>query len=98
MKFVQACAMDLSKLELIMDEKSIDCDLNSHYTVANSLSRYCAYLTVAKPDLLPDTILVHKLILQKTVSHAREMHKDCDSLQSIYKKLLAVAQEEPTVQ
>nr|CAB3490345.1 unnamed protein product [Digitaria exilis] len=90
--------MDLSKQELVMDEKSIDGDLRSHYTVANSLSRYCAYLIVAKPDLLPDTILVPKLILQKTVSHAREMLKDCDSLQSMYNKLLAVAQEEPSPQ
>ncbi|CAL4991408.1 unnamed protein product [Urochloa decumbens] len=82
----------------MLDGRSLDGNLRTSYEVANSLSRYCAYLLVSKPDLLPDTILVPNVILQKTVSHAREILKDCDSLQSIYKKLLTVAQEEPSVQ
>jgi len=53
-------------------------------------------LLVARPDLVPDTILVPKVILQKAVSQARGMLRDCDSVQSVYKKLLAVAQDEPT--
>ncbi|CAL4991387.1 unnamed protein product [Urochloa decumbens] len=84
--------------DYMLDGRSLDGDLRTSYEVANSLSRYCAYLLVSKPDLLPDTILVPNVILQKTVSHAREILKDCDSLQSIYKKLLSVAQEEPSVQ
>ncbi|KAF8765980.1 hypothetical protein HU200_007953 [Digitaria exilis] len=88
MKLAQYCGMDLSKQELVMDEKSIDGDLRSHYMVA---------ISVAEPDLLPDTILVPKLILQKTVSHTREILNDSGSLQSMYEKLLAVAQEEPSL-
>uniref|UniRef100_K3ZM96 DUF4220 domain-containing protein n=1 Tax=Setaria italica TaxID=4555 RepID=K3ZM96_SETIT len=82
MKLAQDCGMDLSKQEFLVDEKSLDGDLTTNYKIANSFSR---------PDLLPDTILVPKVILQNTVSHAREMLKDCDSLQSIYKKLIEVA-------
>ena len=99
MKLAQDSGMDLSnKEELLIDEKSLDGDLRTNYEVANSLSRYCAYLLVARPDLLPDTILVPKVILQKAVSQARGMLRDCDSVQSVYKKLLAVAQDEPSVQ
>jgi len=99
MKLAQDSGMDLSnKEELLIDEKSLDGDLRTNYEVANSLSRYCAYLLIARPDLLPDTILVPKVILQKAVSQAHGMLRDCNSVHSMYKKLLAVAQDEPSVQ
>uniref|UniRef100_A0A453QEL2 DUF4220 domain-containing protein n=1 Tax=Aegilops tauschii subsp. strangulata TaxID=200361 RepID=A0A453QEL2_AEGTS len=63
-------------------------ELRESYTVANSLSRYCAYLVVAKPDLIPDSFLVPKIVFQKTVQSARDgILKNCDSLESRYKKL-----------
>ena len=46
--------------------------LRESYTIANSLSRYCAYLLVAKPDLTPDSFLVPKIVFQKTVESAHD--------------------------
>nr|CAB3492033.1 unnamed protein product [Digitaria exilis] len=68
-------------------------DLTSLGATVQQPNQHC----VAEPDLLPDTILVPKLILQKTVSHTREILNDSGSLQSMYEKLLAVAQEEPSL-
>ncbi|XBH70273.1 hypothetical protein VPH35_097966 [Triticum aestivum] len=57
--------------------------LRESYTIANSLSRYCAYLLVAKPDLTPDSFLVPKIVFQKTVESAHDgILKNCDSLES----------------
>ncbi|KAG2562464.1 hypothetical protein PVAP13_8KG243003 [Panicum virgatum] len=83
----------------LLDEKSLDGELRTNYEVANSLSRYCAYLLVSRPDLLPDTILVSKVLMEKAVGHARDVLKDCDdSWQSIYSKLMEVPLKEPSVQ
>ncbi|CAN6373057.1 unnamed protein product [Urochloa humidicola] len=79
-----------SSQHFLVDQRSLDGDLRTNYEVANSLSRYCAYLLVSKPDLLPDTVLVAKKVFRETLWHAREMLKDCDSLQSIYSKLIPV--------
>ncbi|KAF7046335.1 hypothetical protein CFC21_055367 [Triticum aestivum] len=63
-------------------------ELREPYTVANSLSRYCAYLVVSKPDLIPDSFLVPKIVFRKTVESARDRFlKNCDSLESRYRKL-----------
>ncbi|KAF6986744.1 hypothetical protein CFC21_004464 [Triticum aestivum] len=66
--------------------------LEEMYITANSLSRYCAYLLVSKPDLIPDSFYVPKMVLQETVAHARDhILKNCDSLQSRYDKLMEEA-------
>ncbi|VAH23742.1 unnamed protein product [Triticum turgidum subsp. durum] len=66
--------------------------LQEMYITANSLSRYCAYLLVSKPDLIPDSFYVPKMVLQETVAHARDhILKNCDSLQSRYDKLMEEA-------
>ncbi|TVU24185.1 hypothetical protein EJB05_26588, partial [Eragrostis curvula] len=62
------------------------------YIIANSLSRYCGYLLVSKPDLIPDSFLVPNMIFQESVKSARdEILKGCDSLDSRYKKLRSEA-------
>jgi hypothetical protein len=67
-------------------------ELQERYIVANSLSRYCAYLLVSKPDLIPDSFLVPKMVFQETMVHARDdILKNCDSLQSRYTKLMEEA-------
>ncbi|CAL4979763.1 unnamed protein product [Urochloa decumbens] len=84
----------------LVDVRSLGGDLRTNYGVANSLSRYCTYLLVCKPDLLPDTVLLTKKVFRETLWHAREMLKDCSSLQSIYSKLIPVSREavEPSSQ
>uniref|UniRef100_A0ACD5V816 Uncharacterized protein n=1 Tax=Avena sativa TaxID=4498 RepID=A0ACD5V816_AVESA len=72
----------------LVSENILDGDLKTRYIVANSLSRYCAYLLVSKPDLVPDSYLVPKMIFQETVKDARRILKDCDSLEKIYKTLM----------
>lgn len=79
---------------LVDDERFLDGDLRTNYVVANSLSRYCTYLLVSKPDLLPDAVLVTKKVFRETHWHAREMLKQCDSLQSIYSKLISPLRED----
>lgn len=69
-------------------------ELKKNYTIANSLSRYCAYLLVSKPDLIPDRFLVPKTVFQKTVKSARdEILKHCDSLKGRYDKLMKASNE-----
>ncbi|KAJ1256772.1 hypothetical protein BS78_K313700, partial [Paspalum vaginatum] len=65
--------------------------LRTRYIVANSLSRYCAYLLVSKPEVIPDSFLVPKMVFQETVKTACDgilKPCDCDSLESRYKNLL----------
>lgn len=62
--------------------------LQETYITANSLSRYCAYLLVSKPDMIPDSFLVPKIVFQKAVKTARDgILKYCDSLHSRHIKL-----------
>ncbi|XP_037428865.1 uncharacterized protein LOC119294721 isoform X1 [Triticum dicoccoides] len=80
-----------SKEKKKVNEKLPD-KLQKMYITANSLSRYCAYLLVSKPDLLPDSFYVPKMVLQETVTHARDdILKNCDSLQRRYDKLMEEA-------
>ncbi|OEL28967.1 hypothetical protein BAE44_0010014 [Dichanthelium oligosanthes] len=62
-------------------------EVEERYIIANSLSRYCGYLLVSKPDLIPDSFLVPKLVFQRTVKSAHKILKNCDSLERRYKKL-----------
>jgi hypothetical protein len=58
------------------------------YIIANSLSRYCTYLLVSKPGLIPDSFLVPKMVFRRTVKDARDkILVHCDSLESRYTKL-----------
>ncbi|XP_066356836.1 uncharacterized protein [Miscanthus floridulus] len=69
-------------------------ELRETYVTANSLSRYCAYLLIAKPDLIPDSFLVPKIVFQETVKSARDgilkgcgSCGSCGSLQERYRAL-----------
>lgn len=78
----------------LMNEKKLTDELQKRYIIANSLSRYCAYLLVSKSDLIPDSFLVPNMIFQQTVKDARDdILKDCDSLQSRYDKLMKEAKK-----
>uniref|UniRef100_A0A0E0BL90 DUF4220 domain-containing protein n=1 Tax=Oryza glumipatula TaxID=40148 RepID=A0A0E0BL90_9ORYZ len=81
----------------LVKEKLPSDDLWKNYMVANCLSRYCAYLLVSKPDLLPGNIWVSNKAFQQTVQCAREMLDGCDSLESKYDKLILASHEEATV-
>ncbi|KAM0842437.1 hypothetical protein ACQ4PT_058371 [Festuca glaucescens] len=72
----------------LVNENILHSDLKIKYIVANSLSRYCAYLLVSKPDLVPDSYLAPNMIFQETVKDARRILKGCDSLEKIYKTLM----------
>ncbi|KAL6654182.1 hypothetical protein ACP70R_007647 [Stipagrostis hirtigluma subsp. patula] len=70
------------------DKYKLTEELRKRYIIANSLSRYCAYLLVSKPDLIPDSFLVPKMVFQSTVRSARDdILEGCDSLESRYNKL-----------
>ncbi|XP_051193043.1 uncharacterized protein [Lolium perenne] len=69
-------------------------ELRETYIIANSLSRYCAYLLLSKPDLIPDSFLVPKIVFQKTVESASDgILKDCDSLLKRYINLKEEAEK-----
>ncbi|XP_048552126.1 uncharacterized protein LOC125531981 [Triticum urartu] len=69
-------------------------ELHEMYITANSLSRYCAYLLVSKPDVIPDSFNVPKMVLQETVTRSRDdILKNCDSLKSRYDKLMEEAEK-----
>lgn len=95
--FLAKCCSSLK--HYLLDEKALDGKIKANYEVANSLSRYCACIPAcvqAWPDLLPDTILVLRVLLQKAVGHARDRLKSFDdSWQRIYRKLKKVPLEEP---
>uniref|UniRef100_A0A0D9XU91 USP domain-containing protein n=1 Tax=Leersia perrieri TaxID=77586 RepID=A0A0D9XU91_9ORYZ len=78
----------------LVNENILNGDLKTGYTVANSLSRYCAYLLVAKPDLLPDSFLVPKIVFEDTIKDARRILKGCDSLEKKYKRLMDEASQD----
>ncbi|CAD6256151.1 unnamed protein product [Miscanthus lutarioriparius] len=82
-----------SSKSYLMDENKLSGKLQESYIIANSLSRYCAYLLVSKPEMIPDSFLVPKIVLQETIKYARDqLLKDHDSLQSKYDKLIEQAQ------
>ncbi|CAN6381805.1 unnamed protein product [Urochloa humidicola] len=69
-------------------EYNLTKELKEKYLIANRLSSYCGYLLVSKPELIPDSFLVPKMIFRKTVKTARDVTlKDCDCLEKSYNKL-----------
>ncbi|CAO2147891.1 unnamed protein product [Urochloa humidicola] len=98
-KLAQDSDIDLSKprcssLPFLVDENTLlRGQLQTNYRTANSLSRYCAYLQVFQPELLPDSFTVPKVIFEKTIQYACEELKDCDKIQCRYLKLMAIAEE-----
>ncbi|KAM3300174.1 hypothetical protein ACQJBY_041286 [Aegilops geniculata] len=63
--------------------------LRADYIAANSISRYCAYLLVEEPDLLPDSFLTADDIFRSTVDEASDILIGCDgTLESIYTTLI----------
>ncbi|CAL4982248.1 unnamed protein product [Urochloa decumbens] len=76
---------------LVDDSVHVRGQLRTNYRTANSLSRYCAYLLVFRSKFLPDGFLTPKLVLDKTIKHACEELKDCDSTLTRYETLMAIA-------
>ncbi|KAJ1700839.1 hypothetical protein LUZ63_000618 [Rhynchospora breviuscula] len=74
----------------IVDLKSLESNTSSHYIVANSISRYCAYLLVFVPELLPDHILASEQVFLGTITDARNILGGCHSLGSVLAKLKSV--------
>ncbi|TVU41224.1 hypothetical protein EJB05_14725, partial [Eragrostis curvula] len=66
--------------------------IRANFSVANSISRYCAYMIAKVPDLLPDSSFVPELILESTVEEASKILEGCDNLQSIYRRLMREGQ------
>ncbi|KAJ4801475.1 hypothetical protein LUZ62_052721 [Rhynchospora pubera] len=74
----------------MVHRKSLEGGTRSHYIVANSISRYCAYLLVFVPELLPDHVIVSEQVFQGTISEARNILGGCHSLESVLEKLKSV--------
>ncbi|KAL6653258.1 hypothetical protein ACP70R_008836 [Stipagrostis hirtigluma subsp. patula] len=78
---------------LIYENTSLEGQLQTNYRIANSLSRYCAYLLVFWSELLPDSFIVPDMIFDKTLEYACEKLDDCDSKRCRYNTLMALGQE-----
>lgn len=72
----------------VIKEGRIEEALRANYVAANSISRYCAYLLVKEPDLLPDSYLTADDIFRSTIAEASDVLNGCDTLQSIYRTLI----------
>ncbi|KAF6986363.1 hypothetical protein CFC21_004132 [Triticum aestivum] len=72
----------------VIKEDRIEGWLRANYIAANSISRYCAYLLLIEPDLLPDSFLTADDLFRNTVDEALDILKGCDTLQSIYRRLI----------
>ncbi|XP_037474404.1 uncharacterized protein LOC119350884 [Triticum dicoccoides] len=72
----------------LIKEDRIEGWLRANYIAANSISRYCAYLLVIEPDLLPDSFLTADDLFRCAVDEALDILKGCDTLQSIYRRLV----------
>ncbi|KAJ3672372.1 hypothetical protein LUZ60_007093 [Juncus effusus] len=77
----------------LVNLKNLKGELRDAYISATSLSRYCAYLLIFVPQLLPDNQIVPELVFDKTVSNARDVLQGCDSLESVYEKLSEIGEE-----
>uniref|UniRef100_A0A0E0J4D3 DUF4220 domain-containing protein n=1 Tax=Oryza nivara TaxID=4536 RepID=A0A0E0J4D3_ORYNI len=84
-----------SRQPFLVNESAMDGHLKTDYLVANSLSRYCAYLLISQPGLLPDSLLLPNLIFAAAVRDARQILKrDGDSsLHTRYKQLTQEAEQ-----
>lgn len=87
-----------SKQPFVIKESRIEGALRADYVAANSISRYCAYLLVKEPDLLPDRYLTAEDILQSTIDEASDVLNGCDTLQSIYRTLIREGEPQQDIQ
>ncbi|KAJ3680007.1 hypothetical protein LUZ60_016285 [Juncus effusus] len=62
--------------------------LKSHKLVASSLSKYCAYLVVFAPELLPTTTHSAKRLFEKIISETKEFYDDADGPEEQYIKVM----------
>ncbi|CAM0874634.1 unnamed protein product [Alopecurus aequalis] len=86
-----------SQPQLVDKKSDLSGTLETNYHIANSLSRYCAYLQVFQPGLLPDSFVVPEVIFNETVEHARKQLTDCSLLIHSYKKLMVMEVAEDSV-
>ncbi|KAJ3705220.1 hypothetical protein LUZ61_008925 [Rhynchospora tenuis] len=77
-----------SSQPFLIKQEKLDKALSNNFTVANSLSRYCAHLLIKQPNLLPDHIFIPEEVFQHAVREARDILEGCDTLQTIYKRLM----------
>ncbi|KAL6870769.1 hypothetical protein ACP4OV_014617 [Aristida adscensionis] len=78
---------------LIGENISLEGRLKTNYLITNSLSRYCAYLLVSRPELLPDSFIVPDVIFEKTLDSARKKLKYCNLTGCRYNTLRTLVQE-----
>uniref|UniRef100_K3ZHD2 DUF4220 domain-containing protein n=1 Tax=Setaria italica TaxID=4555 RepID=K3ZHD2_SETIT len=78
---------------LVDENISLKGQLLINYRIANSLSRYCAYLLVYQSELLPDSFITPEWIFETTLEYACNNLKDCESTKCRYDTLMAIAQE-----
>lgn len=88
MKSLFCCS---SKAPYLVDDNILDGDLKDNYVIANCLSRYCAYLLISQPQMLPDSFLLPDLIFNATVQDAGQILEGSDSLNRRYTRLTYVA-------
>ncbi|KAF3338555.1 hypothetical protein FCM35_KLT17392 [Carex littledalei] len=72
----------------LVDLKRLGGRTRAHYIVANSISRYCAYLLVSVPELLPDHAILSGLVFEGAVKEAQSLLRGCDSLKSVLAELM----------
>ncbi|CAM0874621.1 unnamed protein product [Alopecurus aequalis] len=82
-----------SKPPYLVNENMTTVQLETDYHIAVSLSRYCAYLQVFLPSLLPDSFVVPELIFIETLGDVRGQLKDCNLKKCSYSKLMDIAGE-----
>ncbi|CAL5031957.1 unnamed protein product [Urochloa decumbens] len=87
-----------SSQPFVIKESRIEGALRANYVAANSISRYCAYLLVKEPDLLPDRYLTAEDIFQSTINEASDVLNGCDTLQSIYRTLIREGEPQQDIQ
>lgn len=88
LRAVKAAMKCCSSQPYVVKEERIEGALRANYVVASCLSRYCAYLLISEPDLLPDTYLTSTEIFASAVAEASDVLKGSDNMQSIYRKLM----------
>jgi len=80
-----------SKPPYLVNDNILDGNLKDNYVIANCLSRYCAYLLISQPQMLPDSFLLPNLIFNATVQDAGQILEGSDSLNRRYTRLTYVA-------
>ncbi|EEC67080.1 hypothetical protein OsI_33845 [Oryza sativa Indica Group] len=81
LRAVKAAMKCCSSQPYVVKEERIEGALRANYVVASCLSRYCAYLLISEPDLLPDTYLTSTEIFASAVAEASDVLKGSDNMQ-----------------